>query len=380
MTDSAWLEIDLTALRNNYTTMKNQCPMADTAAVVKSNAYGLGVDVVVPALLHEGCRQFFVATLDEAIRVQHIIKDLSESQEVADQTEDISASRRIYVLNGLFAQDTETYLQYNLIPCLNSLEQIQLWQSACRDHGRPAPAAIYVDTGFNRLGLDETDIETLRDETAPFEDWHLDLILSHLACGDTPDHPMNRAQLERFRNALSALPKAKASLANSAGTWLGEAYHFDLTRCGISLYGGSASQLPDTTLTPVVSVFAHILQLRDIAIGESVGYGADFVAEHDMRIAILSIGYGDGILRQAGRSQPGFAYVYIADQAAPIIGRISMDLLAIDVSDINVKLETGMAAEIFGAKASIDSLAEISQTISYELLTRLGTRYKRILK
>ena len=375
MIDSAWLEINLTALRNNYSTMKNHCPTAQASAVVKSNAYGLGVDVVVPALFSEGCRQFFVATLDEAITLNNIVKSLPQNIE-----DDALRPVRIYVLNGLFAQDAGTYLEYGILPCLNSLEQIQLWQSACHRHGAPAPAAVYVDTGFNRLGLDEANIESLRNETAPFEGWHLELIMSHLACGDTPDHPMNRAQLERFHNALTALPEAPASLANSAGVWLGSDYHFDLTRCGISLYGGAASQLPDTILEPVASVFAHILQLRVIAIGESVGYGADFVAQNDMRIAILSIGYGDGIIRQAGRSQPGFAHVFVAGHAVPIIGRISMDLLAIDVSEIEAKLETGMAVEIFGPNASIDSLAEISQTISYELLTRLGTRYKRILK
>lgn len=356
--DSVRLTINLSALKENFRAMQAKSPSAITSAVVKANAYGLGIAQVVPALLSVGCEVFFVATLAEALTCRTHAPDA-----------------HIYCFNGYNSKDDEAYRSYRVRPCLSSLAQIADWQKACAKNGNAA-AAVHIDTGFNRLGLDGRDLMSLHETPALFDGWQLSLIMSHLACADIAEHPMNAAQLERFRDALLFLPKAPASLANSGGVWLGPDYHFDLTRCGISLYGG-APQTSDTALTTVVTAHAHILQCRDITAGESIGYGAQFVAERDMRIAIISVGYADGFLRAAGRSAPPFTHVYLHDFPAPIIGRVSMDMLAIDISELP-HITCGNEVEFIGANAKIDDLAKGAGTIAYELLTRLGNRYKRV--
>ncbi len=356
--DSARLTIDLAALQNNYRRMSEKSGTAETAAVVKSNAYGIGLERAVPALLSAGCEVFFVATLAEALHCRQL-----------------AAQVKIICFNGYSKADDALYRRHSIWPCLTSLAHVGDWQAACQRHGSH-PAVLHLDTGFNRLGLDQVELENLIAQPALFTGWELGLIMSHLACADTPDHAMNKAQLERFRDALARLPQAPASLANSGGIWLGPAYHFDLTRCGISLYG-AAAQDAATALSTVVEVFAHIVQIRDIAAGETIGYGAGYTASQDMRIGIISVGYADGISRAAGRSAPPFGRAYVAGQSVDIIGRISMDLMAIDLTNLTETVELGQEVEIIGRNASIDVLAKSANTIAYELLTKLGSRYKR---
>lgn len=356
--DSARLVINCAALKNNFSMMRDKSGNAETAAVVKSNAYGIGLEHAVAALLDAGCKVFFVATLGEALQCRHY-----------------APAARIICFNGYSADDDAFYRRHKIEPCLTQLAHIKAWQTACATAGA-APAVLHIDTGFNRLGLDPSELESLLQDQNLFSGWELSLIMSHLACADVPDHPMNKAQLERFRDALARLPKAPASLANSGGIWLGAPYHFDLTRCGISLYG-AAAQDAATALDTVVEVFAHIVQIREISAGETIGYGASFTASHNMRIGIVSAGYADGINRAAGHSHPPFGRVYVGDQPAEIIGRISMDLMAIDLTNHASDIAPGQSVEIMGKNASIDALANSANTIAYELLTKLGNRYKR---
>lgn len=357
--DSAELHIDLAALQENYKTLAAQSPTAVTAAVVKADGYGLGLSEISKALHAAGCTVFFVAQTQEAMALRALLDDAT-----------------IYVLNGLPHDAAADFAAHNLRPCLISLAQIQQWQDYCKAH-QPLPACLFVDTGFNRLGLAETDIVDLAATPALFEGWELSLIASHLACSDSPEHPMNGAQLERFRHILTQLPNAPASLANSGGVMLGDAYHFDMTRVGIMLYGGAATARAEDALAPVAALRAPLLQIRQISAGETVGYGATFTASGDMSIGILSLGYGDGLGRHFGNLSPSKLRFMLNGHPVPLLGRISMDSLAVDLTDCPVAPHAGDLVEIFGANNLLDDVASQGNTIAYELLTSLGKRYKR---
>jgi len=358
--DSGQITINLAALRDNYLTMKSKSGAAETACVVKADAYGLGLAQVATVLYAAGCRSFFVAQTQEALALRALLPDVV-----------------IYVLNGLPTGAAAAFAAANLRPCLISLAQITAWQAHCISEKTALPAALFVDTGFNRLGLSETDVADLAQNNDYFNGWTVSLIASHLACSDEADNPMNRAQLERFLNMRQQLPAAPASLANSGGVVLGEAYLFDMTRTGISLYGGRANH-DDTALKPVVQLHAPLLQTRHLSIGDTVGYGASFTAPHEMQIGIVGLGYGDGFMRHFGDRRQSHSSLMIDGQRAPILGRVSMDSLAIDLTDFATLPAVDTMVEIFGQHQTIDKFAENGQTISYELLTSLGSRYNRI--
>lgn len=357
--DSAELHINLTALQDNYKKLAQHAQSAQTAAVVKADGYGLGLEKVAQALSESGCAVFFVAQTDEAITLRALLPEAT-----------------IYVLNGLPAGAAADFAAHKLRPCLINMAQIAEWQSYCRAN-TPLPACLFLDTGFNRLGFGETDIADLAGSPELFADWELALIASHLACADNRDHPMNAAQLERFRHALSQLPDAPASLANSGGVMLGEAYHFDMVRVGIMLYGGAATAKAEDALAPVAALRAPILQIRALSAGDTVGYGAAFTASTEMTIGILSLGYGDGLGRHFGNLAPAKARFMLNGHPVPLIGRISMDSLAIDLTDSPVPAQAGDLVEIFGPNNQIDDVAAQGNTIAYELLTSLGKRYNR---
>ena len=374
--DRPRLHIDLAALAANYSILQKASGKAQCAAVVKADAYGLGMDETVPVLLAAGCRHFFVAQLAEGVRLRHIITACAET----DKSLDASA---IYVLSGL-AGNLENgaendYVTHRLHPCLISLAQVKNWQNFCRKAGNH-PAALFLDTGFNRLGLSFDEITEISEMADIFEGWTLDLIASHLACADTPDHPMNRAQLEAFHTMTALLPDAPRSLANTGGIFLGEAYHFDMTRPGIGLYGGMGFSPDVEPRQTVARLSAPILQTRRLSAGDAIGYGASFTADHEMRIGIVGLGYGDGLPRSFGQFNPPRVRLGLGDMEAAILGRISMDSFAIDLTDADDSIGTDSMVEIFGDTMPIDGLAEQGQTISYELLTQLGSRYKRIYK
>ncbi|MBE8191108.1 MAG: alanine racemase [Alphaproteobacteria bacterium] len=358
--DCGHLTIDLSALASNYKTMcaKTTSEAKDKsvsiAAVVKADAYGLGLEAVAPALSKAGCVDFFVAQISEALQLRGLLPDAT-----------------IYVLNGL-GDTPAIFTKNNLIPCLINIEQIKLWQKAGDN-----PAALMLDIGFNRLGLAATDLLDLASDPTLFEGWQLKMIIGHLACSDDPDHPMNRAQAETFRDACATLPDAPKSLANSGGVLLGADYHFDMARCGIALYGGMEAD----GIKPVATLTAPLLQIRQIVQGESVGYSASFTASHDMQIGIIALGYGDGIPHRFGTKAQAVP-LWLAEQAVPIIGKISMDTLAVNLTNLplsgHLPPQIGDMVEVFGTHNPLPHLAKAGDTTAYELLTRLGKRTKRL--
>ena len=360
--DQAELTIDLAALAANYKTMQKNAGKAETSAVVKADGYGLGMAEIAPVLFDAGCRSFWVAQLNEGIALRAILPEA-----------------KIYVLNGVPSGTAAQFETYDLRPCLVTLAQVEEWQSHCQAN-KPLPACLFVDSGFNRLGFGEIEIADLTARPDIFEGWELCLITSHLACADDPTHPMNGAQLERFRNALAVLPPAPASLANSGGTMLGADYHFDMIRTGTMLYGCSATAKEEDALSPIASLRAPLLQMRRLSAGDSIGYGATFTASGEMTIGIASLGYGDGLSRHFGNQSPSPMRFTIDGQPVSLLGRISMDSLAIDLTNLPQMPSVGEMVEIFGQDNPIDRLAQQGNTISYELLTSLGSRYNRIYK
>lgn len=364
----ATLVVDLDAIVQNFRLIQSTCPGAEVGASVKADAYGLGIAPVTRALFHAGCRAFFVATPREG-------KDLRG----------ILPGAQIIVLNGPTRDQTEIFAAAQLCPVLNSLEQIEAWQSGAGTHGATIPAWLHVDTGMNRLGLGETELDALLEEPERLGNVTLSTIMSHLACGDTPENPMNAAQLARFiaiRQRVEAVTgPLRASLANSPGIFLGSEFHFDLVRPGAALYGLSPSLQRPNPMHQVVEMQAKILQVRDVDTPMTVGYGAAHRVEKPARIATIAAGYADGYPRAAAGNTGDTMHVHIAGHDVPLCGRVSMDLLTIDVSTVPEALtRPGQAVELLGSHISADNLASASGTIGYEVLARLGHRSHRVYK
>ena len=363
----ARLSIDLAALEHNYDLMRKQSGRAQCAAVVKSDAYGTGLEQAAPIFWHAGCRTFFVALPQEGARLRTILQEAT-----------------IYVLNGFVGDSSDTnaryYQDHALRPVLGSHEEVELWHAYCTKIGTPLPCALHFDTGMNRLGLTLKAAHKLSARWAntppAFEPA---LIMSHLACADDPKHPMNSAQLTRFREIRSCFPDIPASLANSAGIFLGPDYHFDLTRPGIALYGGQPINDHPNPMQVVATLEARLLSTRTVPAGWSVSYGAGERTQRDSRLATISIGYADGYLRAAGSSDARKgAKVWLSGYEAPLMGRVTMDLSIIDVTDVpETHVKRGVWVEMFGPHIAIDNVATLAGTISYELLTSLGLRAHR---
>jgi alanine racemase len=354
------LTIDLDAIIDNHKALANRSLPARTAAVVKADAYGTGVTHVAPLLARAGVQTFFVAQAQEGAQLRAVLSSAAPAAE-------------IYIFSGVRDQTVETFRKDNLVPVLNSLTQVDLWAGMGRA-SQTLPGALHVDTGINRLGLEDSEVNELILNPSRLDGIELTLIMSHLACADTPDHPLNRKQLKRFKDYCDRLPAAPASLANSAGILLGTEYHFDLTRPGIGLYGGNPCPSLPSPIKPVVTVEAPILQNRLVNPGESVGYGASITVERPTRIAVVSAGYADGL----PRALSNIGHFYIAGKRVNMIGRMSMDLIAVDVTDIPTdNLNAHSTIEIIGVNSTLETLAEEAGTISYELLTGLGRRFAR---
>lgn len=361
-TATAVLIIDLGALRANYRTLRDKAKGAECAAVIKANAYGTGAAAAANALTIEGCRTYFVATLDEA----HIVRETAR-----DAT--------VYLLDGFFTGSGRDFASANIRPVLNSLAEVEDWAAFCRDYGKPLPAALHVDTGINRLGLPRAEAKTLANARQTLDAFDPALLMSHLACADEPGHPMNAAQLKTFEDFRTLLPSCPASLANSGGIFLGGPYHFDLVRAGVALYGGS----PVTgrpALAPVVQLYARVVQIHEAGSGETVGYGAAWKLTDPTRIATISLGYADGILRHLGAEDGASGLTaYIDGHPAPAVGRVSMDLITLDVTGVpGASARRGAWAEILGDHVTVDDLAEKAGTIGYEILTSLSRRAQRV--
>lgn len=359
----AVLQINLDALRANWRKLSQKAGAAECAGVIKADAYGLGIEQICRALIDEGCRTFFCATLGEGQRIRTVDPGVA-----------------IYILDGLLPGASAYYAGFNLQPALSSLSEIQEWATYCTSVGRRLPAAVHIDTGMNRLGLPEYEIDALPSFPGLFDNFDLTLVLSHLACADYRDSPMNTYQRERFDRLTAKLPATRRSLANSGGIFLDPAFHYDLVRPGIALYGGRAFEGSPNPMQTVVKLSAKVLQVRDVPASETVGYGAVHTARKPTRVATIACGYADGFLRALGGStdHPGPAG-YIGPHPVPIVGRVSMDLITLDVSDVPEDLVyRGAWVEVMGDRVTLDDLTDRAGTIGYELLTRLGRRVHRI--
>jgi len=366
---SGHLTIDLGALRDNYLALAAMAPACQTAAVVKADAYGLGADMVSQTLFDAGCRHFFVAHIDEALALRLRLP----------------AQARIFVLNGLQPGNETSCAAMAITPVLNSLEQIAQWAVHAKTLGRKLAAAVQIDTGMCRLGLSPEELETLTSQPQLLDGIDIAFVMSHLACADEPRNAMNQRQLESFRHIREMFPDVESSLANSAGIFRGADYHFEVTRPGIALYGGAAVEGVDNPMRPVVTAEARILQIRRAAAGQFVGYGGTGKLARDSVIAIVAAGYADGYPRAAsgagvplrGALAQGAAG-FLHGRDVPLLGRISMDLSAFDVTDVDPELlAVGDYVELFGPNMPIDRVARAAGTISYELLTNLGRRFHR---
>jgi alanine racemase len=326
--------------------------------VVKADAYGCGTEPVVTALYKAGCRTFFTAHLSEARRARMVAPEAT-----------------IYVLNGLAPNTGDAYARDGLRPVLGSLSEFDEWRGFVASTGWSGSAALHIDTGMNRLGL------TLEEAAAVAEGPHtgapsIALLMSHLACAELPEHPLNAKQLGLFQDMRALFPGIAGSLANSSGIFLSPDAHHDLVRPGVALYGANPTPGHMNPMQPVVKLEGRFVQVRDVAAGDTVGYGATWTAARDSRVAIISIGYGDGLLRSLSRSG---AEVSCGGKRCPLVGRISMDLCAVDVTDAP-KVQRGDLAAFLDEKHGVDDLAAHAGTIGYEILTSLGRRYRRVYR
>ena len=357
--DTAILTIDLDALTANYRRLRDLASPAECAAVVKADAYGLGMALAAPALARAGCKTFFVATLGEARALRALLPDPV-----------------IYVFAGLMPATAEIYRAYDLRPVLNSAEEIAEWASFCAARGEKLACAVHIDSGMNRLGLSAEEVDRVAGARELWQAMTLSLVMSHLACADEPRHPKSETQRQSFDRLRAKLPTALASLANSAGILLGRAYAYDLVRPGIALYGGKPAREGDNPFQPVVHLKGRILQVRKVGAGETVGYGATHTLKRPSRVAIVSVGYADGFFRSLSHKegQEGFV-VYLGAHAAPILGRVSMDLITVDVTAVPEDISRrGAWVELIGPNVPAQTLAHHAGTIDYEVLTNLGRR------
>ena len=359
----AVLTIDLMALKDNWHLLARQAAAARCGAAVKGNAYGLGIAPVARALWEAGCRDYFVARPKEGEELRGFLPEAV-----------------IYVLDGLFAGQAEFYAKLNLTPALISAEEALEWAGFGRVYGRKLPCAIHVDTGINRLGFTMAEFAGLLDDRFTMEGLNVTLLMSHLACADEPVHPLNARQCSAFAEARRKLPGVPASLANSAGIFLGDGFTHDLVRPGIALYGGNPTPVAANPMRAVAHLEGTVMQVRDVNQGDTVGYGATWQARRPTRIAVLGAGYKDGVPRAlSSKQENGPAQVFLGGRRCPVIGRISMDMMAIDITDLAPpSVVRGTRAEILGRNIAIDEAALWAGTISYELLTRLGSRYARL--
>jgi len=355
------LTIDLGALAGNWRALAALAPTAATGAAVKADGYGLGAIPVAGALYGAGCRHFFVAHLSEALSLRpHLAADAT-----------------VFVLHGIPPGTAGEFVAHGITPVLNSLHDIEAWARAARSAGRSLGAALQVDSGMNRMGLSTAEVDALVAAPQRLAGIELTVGMSHLACADTPDHPLNAEQRRRFiavTGRIGALAGARLALANSAGILLGPDFHFALTRPGIALYGANPTPSRPSPVAPVIRLESDILQVREIDRPEVVGYGAAHEVTGPTRVATVAVGYADGYLRAAGNR----GKVRVAGRLAPILGRISMDLMTIDVTDIPPALSApGMPVVLVGEGLPIEEVAQAMGTVPYEFLTRLGSRFAR---
>jgi alanine racemase len=354
------LEVDLAGIVANWRLLSQLVAPASCAAVVKADAYGLGATAVATALAGAGCRRFFVATLDEAVSLRALMPDSVE----------------IAVFSGPVPGSAAEFAAHRLVPVLNDPGQIAEWEREAAKHG-PAPAMLHVDTGMARLGLTPVELDRMADSLRrPGAICWLALV-SHLACADEPEHPLNAQQRARFVAARCRLGGMPASLAASSGIFLGRGFHFDLVRPGAALYGVNPQPGNANPMGQIVHLKARILQIREVDEGQPVGYGAAHVMPAAGRLATVAVGYADGWLRSLSHRGSG----RIGGVRVPLLGRVSMDLAVFDVSAVEPSLtRPGALIELLGEDYGVDAAAADAGTIGYEILTALGRRYHRVYR
>ena len=354
----AVLTIDLNAIVANWLLLKGMLAGAECAAVVKADAYGLGADRVASALARAGCGTFFVAHVAEGVALRRVLPEAA-----------------IHVLNGPVSGSELVLVEHRLVPVLNSLRDIEAWGEMAGAGGAPLVADVHVDTGMARLGLPPDETETLIREPGRLDGIKLATLMSHLACADEPDHPLNRQQLADFLRTRQAFADVKASFANSSGLFLGPEYHFDLARPGVALYGVGPRPGEPNPMAQVVRLQGKILQVRDVDRPQTVGYGATHRVTRRGRVATVGVGYADGYPRSLSNTGSG----YMGDTRVPIVGRVSMDLITLDVSDVpGAVARPGALVELIGPHNTVDDVAADAGTIGHEILTGLGSRYHRV--
>jgi alanine racemase len=355
-TGGSVLEIDLEALVANWRMLRERHGAArDTAAVLKADGYGLGAIAIATRLYAAGCRHVFTAHLMEAVEIRPFVPDAM-----------------VCVLHGLGPGEAETFIDHDLAPALGTLGEVAAWNEAARTAGRRLPALLHIDTGMNRTGLSALELDRLTAERGLLEGLDLLYVMTHLVAADSPGSPINGIQARAFAAAADRFPGVRRSFANSSGLFLGEAFASDLARPGAALYGINPTMGAPNPMRPVARLRARIMQLREVGEGEGVGYDHQWVATRPSRIATLPIGYADGYHRVLGNR----AEVSVAGQLCPVAGRVSMDLITVDVTDCP-KAAIGDWCEVIGPAVPVERLAALAGTNGYEILTSLGRRFHR---
>ncbi len=358
------LTINLPAIEANWKELGRRALPSECAAVIKANGYGCGLEPVARTLVNAGCKTFFVADLGEARRVR------SFAQEPA-----------IYVLNGLLPGTASTYADINVRPVIGSLVELAEWDAFCATNQWHGGAALHVDTGMNRLGISADEAAALAPRIRA-ENHGITLLMSHLVCSELPEHPLNEKQIQLFRDVRLLYRGIPGSLANSSGIFLGSSAHCDVVRPGAALFGVNPTPGRSNPMRPAVELHAHVLQVRTVPKGETIGYNALWTAKHATRVAVVTVGYADGYPRAASATDaaPG-AEAIVAGTRCPLAGRVSMDLLAIDITALpDHTVRRGDLVTLIGGDIGVDDLAAAAGTIGYEVLTSLGSRYHRVYR
>jgi len=351
------LTIDLDAVAANYRLLSETAAGAECAGVVKADGYGLGAIPVVRALAAAGCRTFFVAHLGEALAIR-----------------DAAPEATIAVLNGAAPGAEAEFAEHRLLPVLNSLQAIAAWAAQGTEDGTRLPAILHIDTGMSRLGLSDTELDRVADDPALLDGIEIKWLMSHLAVAEEPAHPLNAEQHARFEAARARLPSAPTSLANSSGIFLGPDYRYDLVRPGAALYGVNPQPSAANAMKHVVRLEAPILQLRSIDSPRTVGYGATHRVTGVSKIATIPVGYADGYLR----SLSGRGHAFLGGHKVPLVGRVSMDLITLDVTGVpDTVAHPGAMVELICERYTVDAIGADAGTMGYEILTSLGARYAR---
>ena len=358
------LTINLSAIVANWDALGRRAMPSECAAVIKADAYGCGIEPVARTLTRAGCKTFFVADLAEARRVRAVAPDAA-----------------IYVLSGLLPNTAAAFADIRARPVIGSLVELAEWDAFCSANQWRGGAALHVDTGMNRLGISADEAAAVAPRIRA-ENHGITLLMSHLVCAEQPDHPLNERQMQLFREVRLLYRGISGSLANSSGIFLGNSAHCDMVRPGAALFGVNPTPGHKNPVLPVIELQARVVQVRTVPKGETIGYSATWTAKHTTRIAVVAVGYADGYPRAASATDatPG-ANAIVAGTRCPVAGRVSMDLMAIDVTALpEHTIRRGDTVTMVGGEIGVDDLAAAAGTIGYEVLVNLGKRYHRIYR